>query len=291
VQSMLGHCSPAMGLCICREGQKDYFIFVERIQIMRTLRLPAILALCAVVSLIAGCGSELQDLRIKNQTQQKLIDQLQADLETIRLERDRLKNQLDTAMRTGDIDIQSLQEKIAALEENKKQLEEMIASMQQQLLYGSAVLPPELSTMLEDFANQHDMVEYDSSRGIVKFKSDLTFDRGSDAVAASAAAAAKSLAAILNSEEARKFDVVIAGHTDDIRIARAETKAKHPTNWHLSVHRAISVKDVLEGAGIEPKRMSVRGFGEYRPVEANLPNRKGNPKNRRVEIYIVAQGT
>ncbi|MHC4628678.1 MAG: hypothetical protein ACYTDV_17000, partial [Planctomycetota bacterium] len=83
---------------------------------MRTLRLPAILTLCAVVSLIAGCGSELQDLRIQNQTQQKLIDQLQADLETIRLERDRLKNQLDTAMRTGDIDVQSLQEKIAALE-------------------------------------------------------------------------------------------------------------------------------------------------------------------------------
>ena len=258
---------------------------------MRTVRLSAIFALCACVLLITGCGSELQDLRIRNQTQQKLIDQIRADLETIRLERDKLRNQLDTAMKTGDIDVQTLQEKIAALEENKKQMEEMIASMQEQLLYGSAVLPPELSTMLEDFADQHDMVTYDSSRGIVKFRSDLTFERGSDTVASSAVAAAKSLAVILNSEDARKFDIVIAGHTDDIRIARPETKAKHPTNWHLSVHRAISVKDVMESTSIEPKRLSVRGFGEYRPIEANLPNKKGNPKNRRVEIYIVAQGT
>ncbi len=258
---------------------------------MRTVRLSAILALCACVLLITGCGSELQDLQIKNSIQQKLIDQLQAELDATKLQLEKVKNQLATALQTGNIDLQTLQEKIAALEENKKQLEGMIASMQEKLLYGSAALPVELSTMLEDFANNHDMVTYDSSRGIVRFKSDLTFDPGSDVVATSAIAAVKSLAGILNSEEARTFDVVVAGHTDDIRIARSETKAKHPTNWHLSVHRAISVKDVMENSGIEPKRLSVRGFGEYRPVEANMPNKKGNPKNRRVEIYIVAQGT
>ena len=257
---------------------------------MRTVRLSAILALCACVSLITGCGSELQDLRIQNQTQQKLIDQLHADLETIRLERDKLKNQLDTALATGDIDVQSLQEKIAALEENKKQLEEMIASMQEQLLYGSAVLPPELSTMLEDFANQHDMVTYDSSRGIVKFKSDLLFDKGSDNVAASAIEAVKSLTAILNSEQGGKFDIIIAGHTDDIPIKKPDTLKKHPTNWHLSSHRAIAVLKVMESNNIDSKRLSARGFGEYRPIADNSPGKKGNPQNRRVEIYIVAQG-
>ena len=256
---------------------------------MRTVRLSAIFALCACVLLITGCDGN-QDLRIQNQRQQKLIDQLQADLGVANRELQKVKLQLATARQTGDIEVQTLQEKLAALEENKKQLEEMIASMQQKLLYGSAVLPPEVSTMLEDFANQHDMVTYDSARGIVRFKSDLTFDPGSDVVAASAIAAVKSLAAILNTEEAKKFDVIIAGHTDDIRIAKSETRAKHPTNWHLSVHRAISVKDVMESSNIDPKRLSVRGFGEYRPIEENLPNKKGNEKNRRVEIYIVAQG-
>ncbi len=256
---------------------------------MRTVRLSAIFALCACVLLINGCNGT-QDLRIQNDIQQKLIDELQTELETTRLERDRLKNLLDSAEQTGVIDVQALQQTIAALEEDIKQKNEMIASMQQKLLYGSAALPVELSTMLEDFADQHDMVTYDASRGIVKFKSDLTFEIASDTVASSAAAAVRLLAAILNSAEASKFDVVIAGHTDDIRIAYEATKAKHPTNWHLSVHRAIAVKDVMESSNMEPKRLSVRGFGEYRPIEANLPNKKGNPKNRRVEIYIVAQG-
>jgi flagellar motor protein MotB len=41
---------------------------------------------------------------------------------------------------------------------------------------------------------------------------------------------------------------------------------------------------------IDPKRMSVRGFSEYRPVAPNAPGKKGNPQNRRVEIYIVPEG-
>ena len=163
--------------------------------------------------------------------------------------------------------------------------------MQQRLLSGGAALPVELSTMLEDFAKQHDMVTYDPSLGIVKFKSDLLFEKGSDIVAASAGAAVKSLCGILNSEEGKKFDVIIAGHTDDIPILKTNTLAKHPNNWALSAHRAIAVLNVMEGSNVESERMSVRGFGEYRPVAENLSNKRGNPQNRRVEIYIVAEGT
>jgi len=124
----------------------------------------------------------------------------------------------------------------------------------------------------------------------VKFKSDLLFEKGSDKVASDAVDAVKSLCGILNTEGAQKFDVIIAGHTDDIPVLKPETRAKHPTNWHLSAHRAISVLGVMTNNGVAPKRMSIRGFGEYRPVEENQPNKKGNPKNRRVEIYIVPEG-
>jgi len=71
-------------------------------------------------------------------------------------------------------------ERIAGLE---SQLHSMVGQL------GAAQLPVELSTMLEDFANGKDMVTYDSSRGIVKFSSDLLFKRGSDVVAAGAAEA------------------------------------------------------------------------------------------------------
>jgi chemotaxis protein MotB len=258
---------------------------------MRTVKLSAILSLCVFALLLNGCSSELQDLRIRNNTQQKLIDQLQAELAANTLQLEQMKKQLAAAQQTDSIEAEALQQKIAALEEDLAKKKELIASMQQRLLMGGAALPVELSTLLEDFAKQHDMVDYDSSRGVVKFKSDLLFDKGSDNVAASAVEAVKSLTTILNTEQGKKFDVIIAGHTDDIPIQKPDTRAKHPTNWHLSSHRAIAVLNVMESNGIEPKRMSVRGFSEYRPVAENKPNKGGNPQNRRVEIYIVPEGT
>ena len=257
---------------------------------MRTVKLSVIFSLCACVLLVNGCSSELQDLRIQNNTQQKLIDQLQAEQAANTLRLEQMKKQLAAAQQTDSIEVESLQQQIAALEEDLAKKKELIASMQQRLLLGGAALPVELSTLLEDFAKQHEMVTYDASRGIVKFKSDLLFDKGSDNVAASAIEAVKSLTAILNSEQGRKFDVIVAGHTDDIPIQKPETRAKHPTNWHLSVHRAIAVLNVMESNNIESKRLSARGFGEYRPIAENQPGKKGNPQNRRVEIYIVAEG-
>jgi flagellar motor protein MotB len=38
------------------------------------------------------------------------------------------------------------------------------------------------------------------------------------------------------------------------------------------------------------ERVSIRGFGEFRPAVPNELNKRGNPQNRRVEIYIVPKG-
>lgn len=259
---------------------------------MRSVRLSTVfvvLALCAPMAFVTGCTGELDELRLQNRTQQDRIDQLTADLGAARLKLERLNRQLATATESGDVTVDSLRQKIAALEEDLARKEELIKSMQERLM-GVSPLPVELSTALEDFAKQHDMVEFDSERGVVKFKSDLLFDPGSDAVSSGARDAVRTLCGILNSEQAREFDIIIAGHTDDMRIARPETRAAHPTNWHLSSHRAISVRALMEENGIEPKRTSTRGFGEYRPVAPNAPGKKGNPKNRRVEIFIVPSG-
>lgn len=258
---------------------------------MRTVKLLAIILFCSSVFLISGCNSELESLRIQNDAQQRRIDELLSEVSSATLQLDQYKRQLDAAQGKGNIEIETLQKQIAALEADIAKKNELISSMQQRLLAGGAALPVELSTLLEDFAKSNDMVTYDSERGIVKFKSDLLFDKGSDQVASTAVAAIKSLCGILNTEEGKNFDIIVAGHTDDIPIQKPATRAKHPTNWHLSVHRAISVKDVMEQNDVEPKRMSVRGFGEYRPIAPNGPNKAGNEQNRRVEIYIVPQGT
>jgi chemotaxis protein MotB len=255
---------------------------------MRTVKLSACFLFCFCLALLSGCNS---DLKIQNDTQRKQMADLRSQLQAANLELEQLKRQLADAQEKGGIDIDALKQQIATLEEDVKKKNDLIASMQQKLLYGGAALPVELSTMLEDFAKQQpELVTFDESRGIVRFKSDLLFEKGSDTVATGPAAAVKSLCTILNSEQGKKFDIIIAGHTDDIPILKADTKAKHPTNWYLSAHRAISVLDIMAADSIDQKRMSIRGFSEYRPVAPNKPNKEGNPQNRRVEIYIVPEG-
>ena len=258
---------------------------------MQIMKLSALVLLCTLsLVILIGCGPELQDLQAQNRLQRQRISELESEAQAARLQLDQLKRQLDTADGRWGVDADALKQKIAALEEDLAKKKTLIASMQQQLLYGGLQLPPELSTMLEDFAKDQEMVTYDASRGIVKFKSDLLFEKGSDKVEPAAIEAVKSLCKILNSEQAKDFDIIIAGHTDDIRIARPATKEKHPTNWHLSAHRAISVLDIMTASDVAPERTSVRGFGEFRPIAPNQPGKKGNPQNRRVEIYIVPKG-
>jgi len=162
-----------------------------------------------------------------------------------------------------------------------------IARLSEQV--GQVALPEELSDALSEWALRTGsaLVSYDPQTGIVRFKSDLLFKKGEDVVQPDAAAQVQSLAAILNSSSAQGFDILIMGHTDDIPIEKPGTKAKHPTNWHLSAHRAISVQKILAQANVDQRRTAVLGCGEFRPMVPNKAGHRGNPRNRRVEIYIV----
>jgi chemotaxis protein MotB len=257
---------------------------------MRIMKISCVLVVGVCAVLANGCSSELQDLRIQNSFLQKRIAELESRTEADKLQLEQLKRQLATATAKGGIGEEALRGQIAALEEDLAKKNELIASMQQRLLSAGAPLPVEVSTKLEDFAKAHEMVTYDADRGIVRFKSDLLFEPGSDQVQASAVEAVRLLCVILNSQEAKQFDVIIAGHTDDMPIEKPATLAKHPTNWYLSVHRAISVLQIMEQNNVAAERLSARGFGQYRPIVPNQPNRKGHPQNRRVEIYIVPEG-
>lgn len=253
---------------------------------MRTVKLSVFLIVCACLVPLAGCGNE-QDLRMRNAALNKRKADLESQVQAMNLELQQLKRQLADAQSLTDIDKAALQQKIDALELHLGKKDEMIKRLREQCVGGMA-LPPDLSTMLEEFAEKSDMVTFDAEKGIVKFKSDLLFKSGSDTVLPEAAEAVKSLCTILNTREAAEFDVIIAGHTDDQPIRYS--KDRHPTNWHLSVHRAISVLRIMSTSGVAPGRMSVRGFGEMRPVVPNEPGNKGHPQNRRVEIYIVPKG-
>ena len=258
---------------------------------MRTAKLSVIIISFVSLLFITGCSEELQQLRLQNEAQAKRIDALSAELSAAELQRGSLQNELDRLKELSSLGSETLDQKIALYEKTIADKDKLIEQLKQKLLLGGTVLPPELSNLLEEFARANPgMVTYDKDKGIVKFSSDLLFNKGSDEVTGSAENAVKALCRILNAPEALDFDVVVAGHTDDIPIQKPETLAKHPSNWHLSVHRAISVEKIMEDNSIDPKRLSVRGFGEYRPIVPNLPENGGAEQNRRVEIYIIPQG-
>lgn len=244
---------------------------------------------CVAVILISGCGDsqKLNDLKAQNRIQQQRIEGLENELGLCSGQLQQKTQELDGLTGKVGADQQAKDALIAALEADIQKKKALIAQMQTQLLQGGTVLPPEMNLLLKEFAETSDMVDFDAATGMLKFKSDLLFDSGSDNVKAGATEAVNALAGIMNSDEGKAFDVVIVGHTDDMPIKKASTLKNHPTNWHLSVHRAISVERMLDAGGIAPNRMAVKGYGEYRPVEDNKPGKKGNAVNRRVEIFII----
>lgn len=78
-------------------------------------------------------------------------------------------------------------------------------------------------------------------------------------------------------------DVRVEGHTDNIPIKSAQ----FPSNWHLSVARALSTAYYLiHNEGLSPEKISVVGYSEYKPIADN-DNPGGRAQNRRVDIVII----
>ena len=147
-------------------------------------------------------------------------------------------------------------------------------------------LDPETDRALTALAAQYpDLIKYDAANGMLRFASDLTFNSGDDTVQESAKTSLAALAKILNSGAASAYEVFIVGHTDAQPIS-ARTAPRHPTNMHLSAHRAISVRKELATLGVPQDKMYVAGWGEFRPAVPSGP-RGNTPQNRRVEVFLT----
>ncbi len=257
---------------------------------IRSRYVAAIVVCGAMLIAAAGCGvsqQQYEDLQAQNRIQQNRIGELEAQVIDCNHTVQQKQQHIDSLGGRAGADMQARNALIAALEADLEEKKALIAKLQTQLLEGGAPLPLELNVLLQEFARASDMIDFDEATGSLKFKSDLLFDRGSDQVKVDVAESLKQLAEIMNTSEAKQFDLVVIGHTDDMPIRRAETRQAHPTNWHLSAHRAISVVNHLSQNQIDQERMAVKGHGEFKPIEPNRPNKGGNPVNRRVEIFIV----
>jgi len=80
-----------------------------------------------------------------------------------------------------------------------------------------------------------------------------------------------------------EYEVLIEGNTDDVPISRENIR----NNWDLSCLRASSVVIALQTKyGVDPKRLTAGGRGEYNPLESN-DTVEGRARNRRTQIIIT----
>jgi chemotaxis protein MotB len=78
-------------------------------------------------------------------------------------------------------------------------------------------------------------------------------------------------------------DIRVEGNTDNVPIATSV----YPTNWELSAARATNVvRYLVEHDGLNPTRVSLAGYGEFHPANAN-DNDGHRQLNRRVDIVIL----
>ena len=81
----------------------------------------------------------------------------------------------------------------------------------------------------------------------------------------------------------KDYDVLIEGNTDNVPIKRENIR----NNWDLSCLRASSVVQALQNDyGVNPKRLTAGGRGEYNPLQPNTTE-VGKQRNRRTQIIIT----
>lgn len=146
----------------------------------------------------------------------------------------------------------------------------------------------ELSNIAEELRNflvenglEDYVIVYTDERGLsVRLKDSIIFDSGRADIKGVMKDTIQKIGSILSKVDSY---IRVEGHTDNIPISNSEFQS----NWQLSSARASNVAELLiEGSGIPPQKISIVGYGEYRPIADNSTS-EGRSQNRRVEIVLV----
>ena len=115
----------------------------------------------------------------------------------------------------------------------------------------------------------------------ISLADNMLYKSGSYEINERAAETLSKIAKIINDYE--DYDVLIEGNTDDVPIRRENIR----NNWDLSCLRASSVVQALQNDyGVNPKRLTAGGRGEYNPLASN-ETAVGKQRNRRTQIIIT----
>jgi chemotaxis protein MotB len=209
-----------------------------------------------------------------------LQEQINAEREHVKT----LQSALDkclTSAGQGNVNISKLVDEINS---SNKYIQELIASKNK-----SDSLNMVLTNNLTRSLSKDEMQDVDIKvlKGVVyiSLSDNMLYKSGSYEISDMAGTTLSKIAKIIT--DYKDYDVLIEGNTDNVPISKPNIR----NNWDLSTLRASSVVQALQNNyGVDPKRLTAGGRGEYNPIAGNdTPD--GQTRNRRTEIIITPRLT
>ena len=260
--------------------------------------------LIAVSALIlSSCGSK-KELVACQETNKSLTESLQAAKEDLAAKNARIAS-LEEQQRGMQQLLKNAEDKYAKLQasldksltnasQNNISIEKLVDQINESNQYirhlvevksKSDSLNMVLTNNLTRSLSQDEMKEVDVQvlKGVVyiSLADNMLYKSGSYEINARAAQTLSKIAKII--KDYKDYDVLIEGNTDNVPI----TKTNIRNNWDLSALRASSVVQALQNDyGVDPKRLTAGGRGEYNPVASN-DTEVGKQRNRRTQIIIT----
>lgn len=219
------------------------------------------------------CKSNLDRATVKISSLQERINSEQDHVRALQSALDKCL----TSAGQGNVNVSKLVDEINS---SNKYIQELIASKSK-----SDSLNMILTNNLTRSLSKEEMQDVDVKvlKGVVyiSLSDNMLYRSGSYEISDQAGSTLSKIAKIIT--DYKDYDVLIEGNTDNVPISKPNIR----NNWDLSGLRASSVVQALQNNyGVDPKRLTAGGRGEYNPVASNdTPD--GKTKNRRTEIIIT----
>ena len=224
-----------------------------------------------------------EDLAAKNARIASLEEQqrgMQQMLKAAEDNYDKLQAALDKSLTNASQNNISIEKLVDQINESNQYIRHLV-----EVKSKSDSLNMVLTNNLTRSLTQDEMKEVDVQvlKGVVyiSLADNMLYKSGSYEINARAAQTLSKIAKII--KDYKDYDVLIEGNTDNVPISKTNIR----NNWDLSALRASSVVQALQNDyGVDPKRLTAGGRGEYNPVASN-DTEVGKQRNRRTQIIIT----
>jgi len=217
-----------------------------------------------------------QNLAVANNRVKSLDEQIASEKANAKSLQDALNKCLNSSSQ-GNVNISKLVDEINS---SNKYIKELVSAKNK-----SDSLNMVLTNNLTRSLSQQEMKDVDIKvlKGVVyiSLSDNMLYKSGSYEISDQAGATLSKIAKIIM--DYSNYDVLIEGNTDNVPISQKNIR----NNWDLSALRASSVVQALQTSyGVDPKRLTAGGRGEYNPIADNSTD-MGKTQNRRTEIIIT----